>query len=91
MNWCCPDSFGLDRRFGTDHSTIASGSMVGPLDDRRVACLGRPLHDRRVVRWSDHSTINEWPAWADHVTIVEWPPRSDHSTIFKWFDARTTR
>uniref|UniRef100_A0A0D3DJV3 Prolamin-like domain-containing protein n=1 Tax=Brassica oleracea var. oleracea TaxID=109376 RepID=A0A0D3DJV3_BRAOL len=65
--------------------------MVGPLDDRRVsclgrpfdnlrvACLGRPLDDRRVVRCSDHSTIVEWPAWADHSTIVE------------WFDARTVR
>ncbi|KAH0929033.1 hypothetical protein HID58_014760 [Brassica napus] len=101
MNWCRPDSFGLDRRLGTDHSTIiewpawadhsmivewfdspitrrsSSGllgsttrrpwscSMVGPLDnrrvaflgrpmlgllvDQRVACLGRPLDDRRAV------------------------------------------
>ena len=44
----------------------SSGSMVG------VTFLGRPLDDRRVVRWSDHSTIVKWPAWVDHSTIVEW-------------------
>ncbi|KAG5393448.1 hypothetical protein IGI04_023410 [Brassica rapa subsp. trilocularis] len=40
--------------------------MVGSLNDRQVACLGRPLDDRRVIRW-----IVEWPPWADHSTIVE--------------------
>ncbi|KAF3549813.1 hypothetical protein DY000_02007110 [Brassica cretica] len=35
-------------------------SMLGTLDDRRVACLGRPLNDRRVVRCSDRSTCVVW-------------------------------
>ncbi|KAH0853021.1 hypothetical protein HID58_093527, partial [Brassica napus] len=72
---------------GSSSRRSLTGSMVGPLDVRRVACLGRPLDDRRVVRWSEHSTIFEWSA----PTIFEWPAWADHSTIAEWFDARTVR
>ena len=36
------------------------GSMLGLFDDYRLACLGRPLDDRRVVRCSDHLTCVVW-------------------------------
>ena len=79
MNWCRPDSFWLDRRFGTDHSTIvewfdgrttrrSSSGLLGPTTRRSSSGLMVGSLDNR-----------RWPAWVDHLTIV------------KWFDARTTR